>query len=324
MAELPSGSILVRTWFGEDRAWRSLVREAMTPSREGFLVYATVVNDPEFTGLDPEAFRAKHPGMAAVSFLADEVTFDHPEHPVLAVRVLPPQDFDRGDYRPFRVVPGQLWSVESNINEANLDWRDYAQRVDADGIYRGHQVAKDTDFALDVRSIMGELLIHRAPGLADCQWEIARMAIVPREEDPRTVRERLTALPHYPAALQWDWCAGFDAEHAGDQRGDYIKAFLEEIGERASALGTVLAALDVGIDDYGLVFVTSAQFEELARLFDDHRMSVRHVRRGCWELLTPQHKAAISAWARAKDPKVSARGRLKPGDTSDRGRGDSA
>ncbi|WP_280504222.1 DUF6924 domain-containing protein [Nocardia farcinica] len=62
MAELPKRSILVRTWFGDDHAWRSLVREIMTPSREGFLAYVTLVNDPAFAGLDPEAFRAKHPG----------------------------------------------------------------------------------------------------------------------------------------------------------------------------------------------------------------------------------------------------------------------
>jgi len=65
-----------------------------------------------------------------------------------------------------------------------------------------------------------------------------------------------------------------------------------------------------------VVFVTSAQFGELSRLFDDHRMSVRHVRRACWELLTAEHKAAISAWVRANATQVTFRGRLRPGDTS--------
>jgi len=99
------------------------------------------------------------------------------------------------------------------------------------------------------------------------------------------------------AALPWDWVAAFDAEHADDQRVGYIKAFLEEIGEHAFALGTVLASLASG-EDYYLVFVTPSQFEELSRLFIAHGMSAESVRR-CWE-----QSALIRAWARAQSPRV--------------------
>lgn len=138
MATLPSASVLVRTWFGDDSAWESLVLEVQTPSDEDFLAVVTVVNDPAFEGLSAEALKEQQPGGAIVSFLADEKTLTSAEHPILAVRVLPNRDDDRTEHRPFRVVPSALWSVENNINLANMDWEDFTRSVEADGVFRGY------------------------------------------------------------------------------------------------------------------------------------------------------------------------------------------
>ncbi|WP_459549913.1 DUF6630 family protein [Nocardia sp. X0981] len=313
MAGLPRKAVLVRTWFGDDGAWGSLVREVLTPSGEGFLAYTTPVNDPEFEDLSPEALQAKQPDGAIVSFLADEITLTHPEHPILAVRVLPPQDSHRGDHKPFRVVPAQLWSVENNINEANLDWEDFANRVDADGIYRGEAVAKEPGFGFGVRSLVAQRLAHLTPGVAESVRnaespdDIADMAIISREEEPRTVREQLASLRSYPAALPWDWFAAFDTEHADTPRADYIKAFLKEIGERAFALGTVLASL-TSDENYYLVFVTPTQFEELSRLLTAVGLRAESMRRR-----NPEQTTAIAAWAKAQSfTAVTSQGRLDP------------
>lgn len=304
MADLPNKSVLVRTWFGDDRAWGSLVREVLTPGKEGSLAYTTLVNDPECEGLSPEALKAKHLGGAIVSFLADEITLTDPEHPILAVWVLPPQDYDRGDHKPFRVVPAELSSVDTNINDANLDWEDFANRVDTNGIYRGYADVRESDFEFSVRSIMAQRLAHLIPGAAE--WVsraesldgIAGMAVISPDQDPQSVREQLASLNSYPTALPWDWVGALDADHADDQRVGYIKAFLEEIGEHALALGTVLASLASG-EDYYLAFVTPPQFEELSRLFTAHGMSAESVRRGY-----PEQSALISAWARGGGRRV--------------------
>jgi hypothetical protein len=39
--------------------------------------------------------------------------------------------------RPFRCVPSQLWSVENNLNLANVDWHDFASHVDGAGVFQG-------------------------------------------------------------------------------------------------------------------------------------------------------------------------------------------
>lgn len=134
---MPSASVLVRAWFGDDSAWESLVVEVRTPSDEGFLANVAVVNDLAFEGLSAEALRTRQAGGAIVSFVADETTFVSAEHPILAVWVLPRRDDDRRDLRPFRVVPAALWSVENNINLGNMDWADFTGSAAGDGVFRG-------------------------------------------------------------------------------------------------------------------------------------------------------------------------------------------
>lgn len=134
---LPDVSVLVRTWFGDDAAWKSLLLAVRTPSAEGFLANVTPVADPAFTGLSAEALRERQTNGPAVSFLADEVTLTGPEHPILAVWVLPRRSGDLRTHRPFRVVPAALWSVENNINLGNMDWTSFTETAGEDGVFRG-------------------------------------------------------------------------------------------------------------------------------------------------------------------------------------------
>lgn len=133
MTALPSNAVLVRTWFGDDEAWESLLRAVRTPSDEGFLAVVVPVDDAAFEGLSAEELAAKQTAGPIVSFLADETTHTDAERPILAVWVLPRPDA----HPPFRVVPGELWSVENNINLGNMGWADFTRSVGADGVFRG-------------------------------------------------------------------------------------------------------------------------------------------------------------------------------------------
>jgi uncharacterized protein DUF6924 len=35
------------------------------------------------------------------------------------------------------LVPSELWSVDNNLNIANMDWEDFADTLDLSGIFRG-------------------------------------------------------------------------------------------------------------------------------------------------------------------------------------------
>ena len=134
-ASLPARPVLVRTWFGgPDEDWADLVTAIGTPSEDGFLAGVAPVDDPAHAGLDAAGLVAAQPNGAITSFLADERTLTDPERPILAVRVLTGRD---PWPRPFRVVPAELWSVENNINESNMDWEEFADAVGPDGVFRG-------------------------------------------------------------------------------------------------------------------------------------------------------------------------------------------
>lgn len=138
MSRLPSRSVVVRAWFGEDIAWRRLVEAAETPSEEGFLANVEFIDDAAFNGLNSERLKELQLDRANVSFIADRTTLTDPEMPILAVLV---NSFDWGvddsKLLPFRVIPSELWSVENNIDLANMDWWDFSENVGSDGIFRG-------------------------------------------------------------------------------------------------------------------------------------------------------------------------------------------
>lgn len=137
MTTVPSASVLVRTWFGDDSAWESLIHEVQTPSDDGFLANVVVLNDSEFADLSAEMLRAKQTvGRSCPSWPTARPSAA-PSTPVLAVWVRPGPDDDRTDHGPFRVIPATLGSRENNINLANMDWADFTNSVGADGVFRG-------------------------------------------------------------------------------------------------------------------------------------------------------------------------------------------
>ena len=141
MNTLPLGSLLVRTWFRDDDAWQRLKAAVETPSDEGFLAYVSFVDDRRYEGMDAETLKAMTPQGtygAIVSFIVDEVTLTSEGRPILVVRVLPPQPGEESqEHWPFRVVASELWSVENNLNLANMFWSEFAHSADPDGVFRG-------------------------------------------------------------------------------------------------------------------------------------------------------------------------------------------
>ncbi|GAB4214988.1 MAG: hypothetical protein OHK0012_14070 [Synechococcales cyanobacterium] len=59
------------------------------------------------------------------------MTLSNPEQPILVV------DLIHEPGRTFRVIPGEIWAVENNLSIANMDFHDFANSVDPDGVFRG-------------------------------------------------------------------------------------------------------------------------------------------------------------------------------------------
>ncbi|MFF2555152.1 hypothetical protein ACFVUS_29400 [Nocardia sp. NPDC058058] len=180
-----------------------------------------------------------------------------------------------------------------------------------------HEYAcQQTDFEPVVRAVMAQRRALLTTGTIESLHDdesphaTAGMVVISREADPESIREQLASLNSYPTALQWDWVTAFETKHAQDDRVGYLQAFLEEIGDRAFDLGTVLAALDSG-QHYYLTFVTPPQFEQLSQLLTGPKVGVESVRIGRWtSRMNRKQSDAIRAWARTHGHKVTASGRV--------------
>ena len=64
-------------------------------------------------------------------FIVDRTTFTNPEQPVLVV------DLCNELGRTFRIIPSEMWGVENNLSLSNMDFFEFADNVDADGVFRG-------------------------------------------------------------------------------------------------------------------------------------------------------------------------------------------
>jgi len=66
-----------------------------------------------------------------LAFVADRLTVTDPEQPVLVV------DLAHESGRTFRVIPSQMWAVENNLSLANMEYAEFADNADPDGVFRG-------------------------------------------------------------------------------------------------------------------------------------------------------------------------------------------
>ena len=135
MKALPhtESSLLLRTDFHSDAAWSALCEATRQPSTEGFTASLECVSDPAFDGLsiDQLVGACRQGDVRRFAFVADRATLTDPERPILVV------DLHDEPGRTFRVIPRELWSVENNLSIANMDFRDFADSVGADGVFRG-------------------------------------------------------------------------------------------------------------------------------------------------------------------------------------------
>lgn len=134
MHDLPdvNEALVVRTDFSDEAAWISVCREIETPV-EGFQAAVRFVSDPAFEGRSNDDLLAagSRGPYRSFLFIVDAETLQVPEHPILVL------DLESEPGRTFRVIPREMWGVENNLSIANMDFSEFADSVDPDGVFRG-------------------------------------------------------------------------------------------------------------------------------------------------------------------------------------------
>jgi hypothetical protein len=126
-------SLLVRTAFGNEDAWVDALSTVLTETEDGFRAYVKVVDDIAWDRVGWEQVRQaalagnEH---ASVLFIVDSAAL---------VSGYPIQVIDLGNEsrRPFRCIARELWGVDNNLNTANMDWEEFAESTDNNGVFRG-------------------------------------------------------------------------------------------------------------------------------------------------------------------------------------------
>ena len=127
---------VIRTDFEDDAAWKvvcNLIRRPVNDAGQEFYAYVDFVENPIFRSRSEKELLEMVPPQYGHSFLfiIDRVATKGPEYPILVMdlRVQPG--------RTFRVIPSEVQDVENNLSIANMDFGEFADNVDQDGVFRG-------------------------------------------------------------------------------------------------------------------------------------------------------------------------------------------
>jgi hypothetical protein len=135
MKTLPAteNTLLLRTDFSDESAWVALCEAIRAPQPpDDFSALVTPVSDPAYDGATVEQLVARTSTDDHTFILvADRRALTDPERAVLVV------DCIHEPGRTFRVIPPEAWAVENNLSLANMDLEEFADNVEADGVFRG-------------------------------------------------------------------------------------------------------------------------------------------------------------------------------------------
>ena len=138
MQKLPitANALVIRTSFDNQQAWETACASIRAPqyfTSDPFYANVDLLDDIEFANLAPDDLMGRIPENYPHSFLlvVDTITVTHPESPVLVI------DLSAKRGRTFRAIPSQIQGIENNLSIANMDFFEFADSADDDGIFRG-------------------------------------------------------------------------------------------------------------------------------------------------------------------------------------------
>lgn len=133
MKSLPQtegATLLVRTDFSDQERWQAVRTAVTTPNEDDFLADLHIVDDSAYRDLTTDQIASLAPP-ESLFVLADRVALTGPGMPLLVVLL------SEEDREELRVIAEELPSIENNISLANMDWEEFADAADDDGVFRG-------------------------------------------------------------------------------------------------------------------------------------------------------------------------------------------
>jgi len=129
-------ALVIRTEFENQQAWEAickLIRAPVPAPGDTFYANVELLEDDGFRDLSKEDLLPRVPAGYPHSFVfvVDREAVSNPEFPTLVV------DLRRERGRVFRAIPSTIQSIENNLSITNMVFFEFANAVDADGVFRG-------------------------------------------------------------------------------------------------------------------------------------------------------------------------------------------
>jgi hypothetical protein len=118
------GTVIVRTDFAHPQEWDTALGLLRGPTPEGYVTTEAVVDHERWAGAGVPDLVAADPD--AIFLVLDEVTLTNPDYPVLVTN----------GSEELRVIATEAATVEANLAIANMDWFEFRESADADGVFR--------------------------------------------------------------------------------------------------------------------------------------------------------------------------------------------
>jgi hypothetical protein len=136
MLTLPSTNdpIVLRTDFSNEKEWKTICGEIVTPNPEfGLIPNVVFASDTSFQDYTEEQLLSDSTSTYnhAFIFIVDKITMTDTEHPILCLGL----KHNRG--LKLRTMPSEMWGIENNLSISNMDFEEFSSAVDKDGIFRG-------------------------------------------------------------------------------------------------------------------------------------------------------------------------------------------
>lgn len=131
------GLLIVRTDYSDDAAWHSALEAAAhvyeRPDFPRGGVLLTSAESAELSGLSPQQVTAvPRDGYLMCLSVADSQTMK--DRTLLFIDV---DEVSEQMGRTFRTIPEEVEPIVANLSLANMDFHEFADSVDSDGVFRG-------------------------------------------------------------------------------------------------------------------------------------------------------------------------------------------
>ncbi len=124
---------VIRTDFTDEAVWKKIQRDVSATYMYGFSANVRFIDERQYDGLNGQDLLKTIPGLDEYGciFVADSTAMSSAEHHLLVLDPFNP------DGKTFRVILSEAWGVENNLSIANMDYSEFADSADSDGVFRG-------------------------------------------------------------------------------------------------------------------------------------------------------------------------------------------